>query len=130
MTTRQEQRRAFLKLMLTTCIVPAKAFGQGKGLPAGITIDEATGSYHVSPKGRIQDALEAAAQDPSHKTVYVHAGTYRPAAKGQALIWFNARHDGVTLEAVGDVILTAANPEVADADAPSHPAIVNHVVYF
>jgi hypothetical protein len=130
MTTRQEQRRAFLQLMLTTCIVPAKAFGQGKGLPAGITIDEATGSYHVSPKGRIQDALEAAAQDPSHQTVYVHAGTYRPAAKGQALIWFNARHDGVTLEAVGDVILTAANPEVADADAPSHPAVVNHVVYF
>ena len=30
--------------------------------------------------------------------------------KGQALIWFNARHDGITLEAVGDVVLTAANP--------------------
>ena len=86
--------------------------------------------YHVYPTGRIQDALEAAAKDPAKKIVYVHAGTYRPAAKGQALVWFNARHDGITLEAVGDVTLTAANPEVADAHAPSHPAVVNHVVYF
>ena len=66
----------------------------------------------------------------THKTVYVHAGTYRPAARGQALIWFNARHDGITLEAVGDVILTAANPDIADRRAPSFPAVVNHVVYF
>ena len=85
---------------------------------------------HVYPKDRIQDALEAAAADPVNKTVYVHAGTYRPAAKGQALIWFNAKHDGITLEAVGDVILTAANPEIADKGAPSYPAVVNHVVYF
>ena len=41
--------------------------------------------HHVYPKDRIQDALEAAARDPVNKTVYVHAGTYRPAAKGQAL---------------------------------------------
>jgi hypothetical protein len=85
---------------------------------------------HVYPKDRIQDALDAAAADPVNKTVYVHAGTYRPAAKGQALIWFNARHDGITLEAVGEVILTAANPEIADKKAPSYPAVVNHVVYF
>jgi len=84
----------------------------------------------VYPKNRIQDALEAAARDPLNKTIYVHAGTYRPAARGQALLWFNARHDGITLEAVGDVTLTAANPEVADAQAPSYPAVVNHVVYF
>jgi hypothetical protein len=62
--------------------------------------------------------------------VYVHAGTYRPSKKGQSLIWLNARHDGITLQAVGDVTLTAANPAVADPDAPSHPAVVNHVVYF
>ena len=86
--------------------------------------------HHVYPGGRIQDALEAAAKDPVNKTVYVHAGTYRPTARGQALIWFNARHDGITLEAVGEVILTAANPEVADKAAPSYPAVVNHVVYF
>lgn len=92
--------------------------------------DAKTGAYHVQPGGRIQDALEAAAADPVNKTVYVHAGTYRPRATGQALIWFNARHDGITLEAVGDVILTAANPDVADKSAPSYPAVVNHVVYF
>jgi hypothetical protein len=62
--------------------------------------------------------------------VYVHAGTYRPDRKGQALIWFNARHDGITLQAVGDVTLTAANPALTDTDVPSYPAVVNHVVYF
>jgi len=85
---------------------------------------------HVYPGGRIQDALDAAARNPVNKTVYVHAGTYRPTSRGQALIWFNARHDGITLEAVGEVTLTAANPEVADKAAPSYPAVVNHVVYF
>jgi hypothetical protein len=86
--------------------------------------------HDVYPGGRIQDALDAAARDPVDKTVYVHAGTYRPDAKGQALIWFNARHDGITLQAVGEVILTAANPAIADPKAPSYPAVVNHVVYF
>lgn len=100
------------------------------GLGNGVSLDTRTGSYHVHPPGRIQDALEAAARDQLNKTVHVHAGTYRPTARGQALIWFNARHDGITLEAVGDVILTAANPEIADHQAPSYPAVVNHVVYF
>ena len=94
---------------------------------AGLVAGE---GHHVYPGGRIQDALDAAAKDPVDKTVYVHAGTYRPPAKGQALIWFNARHDGITLAAVGEVILTAGNPDVADAKAPSYPAVVNHVVYF
>ena len=49
---------------------------------------------------------------------------------GQAMIWFNKRHDGITLEAEGEVTLTAANPALADKSAPSFPAIVNHVVYF
>ena len=99
-------------------------------LAIGLLGDQRSQGHHVYPGGRIQDALEAAARDPVNKTVYVHAGTYRPAARGQALIWFNARHDGITLEAVGEVVLTAANPEVADKSAPSYPAIVNHVVYF
>ena len=30
---------------------------------------------------------------------------------------------------MGDVILTAANPGIADAQAPSYPAVVTHVVY-
>jgi hypothetical protein len=97
---------------------------------ASFTFDAATSSYHVYPGGSIQDALEAAAKDPKNKTVMVHAGTYRPAARAQALIWFNERHDGITLEAAGDVVLTAANPQLATARAPSAPAVVNHVVYF
>jgi hypothetical protein len=88
------------------------------------------GSFHVYPGQDIQAALETAALDPAHKVVKVHAGTYRPGRPGQAMIWFNARHDGIRLEAVGAVVLTAANPDVADRSAPSFPAIVNHVVYF
>jgi hypothetical protein len=87
-------------------------------------------AYHVHPGMDIQQVLELAAADPARKTVLVHAGTYRPARKGQALVWFNARHDGITLEAVGEVILTAANSELADPEAGSFPAVVNHVVYF
>jgi hypothetical protein len=89
-----------------------------------------SGGRHVYPKDSIQDALEAAAKDQVDKTIYVHAGTYRPASKGQALIWLNERHDGITIEAVGDVVLTAANPEIADRLHPGFPAVVNHIVYF
>jgi Right handed beta helix region len=126
-------RRAFLQLVLATAAFSRPVFARQdkpRQLPVGVALDAKSGSYHVSPKGRIQDALEAAARDPVNKIVYVHAGTYRPAAKGQALIWFNARHDGIRIEAVGDVTLTAQNPDVADPQAPSFPAIVNHVVYF
>jgi hypothetical protein len=84
----------------------------------------------VHPGDDIQSALEAAAGLTGKRTVRVHAGTYRPAAPGQALVYFNARHDGITLAAVGDVTLTAANPDVAAPQAPSYPAVVNHVVYF
>jgi hypothetical protein len=124
---RGRHRLAFVLLAIVACLQA----GPGAALQdQPFTFDARTGGYHVYPKGRIQDALEAAAADPVHKTVSVHAGTYRPSAKGQALIWFNARHDGITLEAVGEVVLTAANPEIADAKAPSYPAVVNHVVYF
>jgi hypothetical protein len=125
-------RRAFLHLLCAAYAVPVRGFArQNKGASDNTASVEAKADgYHVYPKGRIQDALEAAARDPLKKTVYVHAGTYRPPVKGQALVWFNARHDGITLEAVGDVVLTAANPDIADAGAPSYPAVVNHVVYF
>ena len=132
MTTRQDERRAFLQLLLAACVVPMRGVA-GQEKPAAVNtgaVEAKADGYHVYPKDQIQDALEAAAKDPVRKTVFVHAGTYRPRVKGQAMIWFNARHDGVTLEAVGDVILTAANPEIADTRAPSHPAVVNHVVYF
>ena len=125
-------RRAFLRLLLAAPVLPLRSLAAQDKRPAanGVTFDAKTGAFHVFPDGRIQDALEAAARDPVNKTIYVHAGTYRPPVKGQALIWFNARHDGVTLAAAGEVILTAANPGIADPDAPSYPAVVNHVVYF
>jgi parallel beta helix pectate lyase-like protein len=84
----------------------------------------------VYPGSDIQKTLEAVAGRPAKGTVRVHAGTYRPDSPGQAFIYFNARHDGVTLEAVGDVVLTAANPDIADPGLPGYPAVVNHVVYF
>lgn len=88
------------------------------------------GAYHVFPGQSIQAALELAASERRGKKVLVHEGTYRPTRPAQALIWFNERHDGITLEAAGEVTLTAANPEIADPEAASYPAVVNHVVYF
>jgi hypothetical protein len=131
MSTRYDHRRTFLQLLLAACVAPVRALG-GQAPPGARrpALDAGTGAYHVRPGESIQEALEAAARDPINKTVHVHAGTYRPAAKGQALVWFNARHDGITLQAIGDVTLTAANPEIADKQAPSYPAVVNHVVYF
>jgi hypothetical protein len=128
---RHDDRRAFLRLLLASCVLPVRDLSAQSIAPAAAAkIEPRADGYHVYPSGRIQDALEAAAKDPARKTVFVHAGTYRPPSKGQALIWFNARHDGITLEAVGDVVLTAGNPDVADANSVSFPAVVNHVVYF
>jgi len=91
---------------------------------------DANGVYHVYSGDDIQKAIDAAAQSKTAKRVIVHAGTYRPVAPAQALIFFNAIHDGIILEAEGKVILTAANPKIADRSAASYPATVNHVVYF
>jgi hypothetical protein len=85
---------------------------------------------HVFPGESIQAAIEAAARHPTNKVVKVHAGVYRPDGPRQALLWFNRRHDGVRLEAVGAVTLTAANEQVSDPQQPGHPAVVNHIVYF
>jgi hypothetical protein len=86
--------------------------------------------YHVYPGDNIQEALQQAALNPTNKVVKVHAGEYRPAGKRQAMIWFNRAHDGIRLEAVGSVTLTAANPALSSAAARGFPAVVNHVVYF
>ncbi|MDX1383035.1 MAG: right-handed parallel beta-helix repeat-containing protein [Thermoanaerobaculia bacterium] len=88
------------------------------------------GAYQVFPDQEIQPALDRAAGDPTTKVVRVHAGTYRPSSRRQALIWLHRRHDGIRLEAVGEVTLTAANPDLASPDDPAYPAVVNHVVYF
>jgi hypothetical protein len=86
--------------------------------------------YHVFPGGSIQEALDAAAHNPTNKIVRVHAGVYRPNGRGQALIFFNRAHDGIRVEAIGEVTLSAANSDLADPKDPASPAIVNHVVYF
>ena len=86
--------------------------------------------HYVYPGNDLQAVLDAAAKDPNRKHVKVYAGVYRPRQHGQALIWLNKQHDGITLEAVGEVILTAANPEIANENHEGYPAIVNHVVYF
>ena len=126
-------RRAFLQSMFASLALPVRglAWPHADGRTARSAAAAAkSGGRHVYPKDSIQDALEAAAKDRVDKTIYVHAGTYRPASKGQALIWLNERHDGITIEAVGDVVLTAANPEIADRLHPGFPAVVNHIVYF
>ena len=87
-------------------------------------------AYHVYPGDKIQDALNMAATNKVVKGVKVHAGEYRPDTKRQAMIWFNKRHDGIHLEAEGDVTLTAANSELAAPSDPGFPAVVNHVIYF
>ena len=87
-------------------------------------------AYHVYSGEDIQAALDRAANDPLHKHVVVHSGVYRPARHRQALIAFNKRHDGITLEAQGDVTLTAENRQIAQQTDEGYPAIVNHVVYF
>jgi hypothetical protein len=128
MESGENKRRTLLKLLLASTVLPVRTFA--RRADAVLTYEVSADAFHVHPGGAIQDALEAAARHETRKTVLVHAGTYRPAAPGQALIWFNTRHDGITLAAVGDVTLTAANPLLALDGAPSHPAIVNHVVYF
>ncbi len=91
---------------------------------------DADGAWHVHPGGSIQAALDEAAESDRGHRVVVHSGTYRPTEAGQALIWLNRRHDGITLEADGAVILSAGNAELAERGDPSFPALVNHVVYF
>jgi hypothetical protein len=92
-----------------------RGLAQRRDATDAVTLDAAARAYRVQPGGSIQAALEAAANDWANKIVYVHAGTYRAAAHGQALIWFNQRHDGITLEAVSEVVLTAANPAIEEA---------------
>lgn len=108
----------------------AALFAMAGCLSAHAEIELRDGAFHVSPGDSIQAALDRAASHRSVKTVRVHAGTYRPDTRRIALVWLNAGHDGIRLEAVGDVTLTAANPEISDRQARSHPAVVNHVVYF
>ena len=99
-------------------VARVRGLAQRRDATDAVTLDAAARAYRVQPGGSIQAALEAAAKDPANKIVYVHAGTYRPAAHGQALIWFNDRHDGITLEATldcHDVFGGTARARVAEA---------------
>src|SRR6266498_812725 len=86
--------------------------------------------YHVFPGDNIQEALQRAAENKTNKLVKVHAGEYRPNNKRQALIWFNKMHDGIRLEAVGPVTLTAANPQISTPQTPGFSAVADQLVYF
>jgi hypothetical protein len=99
-------------------------------LEAATLTEPKNGIFHVYQGQSIQAALDLAANHTKSKVVRVHEGTYRPTKKAQSFIVFNHQHDGIKLQAEGDVILTAANPDLADPKAESFPAIVNHVVYF
>ena len=87
-------------------------------------------AFDVFVGQEIQSVLDLAAKDPHRKTVRVHAGIYRPSKQSHALIYLNRQHDGITLEAVGEVTLTAANDQLAGKRDIGYPAVVNHVVYF
>lgn len=100
----------------------------GGQLEAAIALTEH--GFQVFPGDNIQDALQLAAANPTNKVVRVHSGEYRPKQKGQALIFFNHRHEGIHLKADGVVTLTAANPQLALPSEPGFPSVVNHVVYF
>ena len=132
--TQSEQRQWFVGLL------PAVSKGVGiivlfagclSGCSNSSTDKQSNHSLrNVYPGSDIQAILDAVAKDTGQKHIKVHAGVYRPRQHGQALIWLNERHDGITLEAVGEVILTAANPEIANKKHEGFPAVVNHVVYF
>ena len=121
---------------LWTCrILPTVACGLSIWILAGcrgpedvaVTVPDARGIYHVRPGDDVQAVLDAAAQNGTEVTVKIHAGTYRPRRHGQAFVRFNRQHDGIQLEAVGKVALTAANREIADPKDASFPAIVDSV---
>jgi Right handed beta helix region len=124
-----ERSTLLLRLILAALTATSLLAADGTKLLAPVPAQD-DGAFHVHAGMSIQDAVEKAAAHPTMKIVKVHEGTYRPTEARQALVWFNARHDGITLEAVGEVILTAENPEIADRSMPSYPAVVNHVVYF
>lgn len=123
---------------LISRLLPTIACGLAMWIQAGcrgpedvaIPVPDARGIYHVHPGEDVQAVLDAAAQSGTDVTVKIHAGTYQPTRHGQAFIRFNRQHDGIKLEAVGKVVLTAANRRIAAPRDAGFPAIVNHVVYF
>ena len=104
------------------------AAGQAGTPPAREAGPDAPG-HHVRPGDGIQEALEEAARDPATRRCSSMPGLSAPGeGSGPDLVqraarWHHARGRR-------RVVLTAANPQIADSGAPSPPAVVNHVVYF
>jgi hypothetical protein len=119
---RPRRTRLLIVLVLVAIVVATVLWAAGLLRPKYVV--------DVYPGDDIQATLETLARRPGKGTMRVHAGTYRPRAPAQALVFFNARHDGIEMEAVGEVVLTAANPDIADPSSASYPAVVNHVIYF
>src|SRR5262249_40230675 len=117
------------KVLLLSRVGLVVGFGVQWGVAVPLGGWKADG-FHVFPGDQIQAGLDAAAGNPTNKVVKGHAGLYSPDTTRQAWIWFNHGHDGIRLEALGDVTLTAANPHLTNRANPSYPAAVNHVVYF
>lgn len=126
-------------VLMVSCRPTSPAISDSRGQEVEVTdsptpmpeqpADVAEPTVHVRPDEDLQAALDRAAEEGIRKVV-VHAGTYRPPAARQALIWFNQQHNGLDVRAEGEVVLTAANEQIADRNAKSFPAVVNHVVYF
>ncbi len=121
----------FIRIPLSLCVAIALIISTtGCTNNKSKQFPDSEGIYHVYPGESIQRALNAAAESKNAKHVIVHSGIYSSNDHAQALIYFNSVHDGITLEADGQVTLTSANPKIADRSAESFPAVVNHVVYF
>lgn len=88
------------------------------------------GVFHVSPGESIQQALKAAAVSADSKTVRVHSGMYYPEYSGQAFLRLTAQHDGIALEAEGDVTLNGSHPGPDGISDTDDDVKVNHVIYF
>ena len=117
--------------MIVAMLLIALAGGGGAAALFSAREDgEASDAFDVYPGDDLQAVIDLAATDLQRKLIRVHEGVYRPPRHRQAFIALIDRHDGIVLEAVGDVTLTAANPEVARKGDRGYPAIVNHVVYF
>ena len=125
------RRRMFFRMVAAAAMAPVSGLAQRRDAADAVTLDAAARAYRVQPGGSIQAALERGREGPRQQDRLRPRRHLSPAAHGQALIWFNARHDGITLEARrrrdADRRQSRRSPI---SRAPSFPAVVNHVVYF